>query len=136
MYEVILNFNHVKGSDTTALIQSMASGSDWFSFQWTPNPRECRNVVTGYWLGITDIDANIPATYQFISMSDCYPDLRVQQPIPYNSTMTCMGRIAAPVILPCSNYRVSVDPVFDIYRGVENSTNVRTIPGMVFKYLY
>lgn len=124
-------------SNVTAEIRSLSVGPEWISFDWTTSVPECRASVSGFYLIITP-NVSTPNLFSsppnsFISMADCYPNLSVDQDIPYNtstsSSSECLGLIEAD-ILPCSNYSVSLIPQFDsALNGAVNLSSASTPPG-------
>ncbi|XP_046436944.1 uncharacterized protein LOC124188392 isoform X3 [Daphnia pulex] len=95
-----------------AFIASIDSGSDWISFNWTTSVEDCRKVLTGFWLSIASTEQpEKQDSFQFISMNDCYCNLKEDQAIMFNTSKACNSWIN-PGIFPCSEYEIIIVPQF------------------------
>lgn len=115
----------------------MKTGSDWISFNWTTSVKDCRDVLTGFWLSIA------PSTFksrkddnlQFIPMKDCYCNLKNDEDIMFNTSFSCSNNWISPGIFPCSQYEIYLIPqFFDSLNGSANPSIItKTLPGDEFK---
>lgn len=95
------------GDDATALISNHKYGMNWISFWWQSSVPECQSFVTGYQLNVTDL---FNGTSQFRNLPrNC--SIKTEQPeFIFDSILPCTEL----EIFPCSNYLISLAPVFRI----------------------
>ena len=123
----------VLGEPITAHVVFMDSGSDWIFLNWTTSVEDCRKVLTGFWLGIVSTEQRGKQdSLQFISMKDCYCNLREDQAIMFNTSTACQNW-DNPGICPCSEYNIYIIPqFFDSLNGTASSFNKTiTLPGNI-----
>jgi hypothetical protein len=91
----------VLGEPITAHVVFMDSGSDWISFNWTTSVEDCRQVLTGFWLGIVSTEQRGKQdSLQFISMKDCYCNLKEDQAIMFNTSTACQNWVNPELLAP------------------------------------
>ncbi len=95
------------GDDATAVINNHKYGVNWISFWWQSSVPECQRFVMGYQLNVTDLFRN---TSQFKNLSRSCSIISEQRELIFNSSLTCTELD----IFPCSNYLISLAPVFRI----------------------
>lgn len=119
------------GETIKSFIASIDSGSDWISFNWTTSVEDCRKVLTGFWLSIASTEQpGKQDSFQFISMNDCYCNLKEDQAIMFNTSKACNSWIN-PGIFPCSKYEIIIVPqFFNSLNGSAGPLNkTDTLPG-------
>ncbi|XP_057380655.1 uncharacterized protein LOC130702955 isoform X2 [Daphnia carinata] len=119
--------------NVTAFVKWMKTGSNWISFNWTTSVEDCRKVLTGFWLSIapSTFNSNKVDNLQFISMKDCYCNLKNDEDIMFNTSCSCPSNWISPGIYPCSQYDIYLIPqFFDSLNGSANPvTTTETLPG-------